>query len=77
MDAALVRRRVALEPDAERAAAHDVRARHALSARGRERVLRVARTIADLDGRDTVGKDQLLRAIGLRQDAGAAAEEAA
>jgi hypothetical protein len=34
-------------------------------------------TIADLDGRDTVGKDQLMRSVGLRQDAAPASEEAA
>jgi len=48
-----------------------------LSARGRERVLRVARTIADLDASDAVTRSHLLRAIGLRQDAGAAPEAAA
>jgi len=68
MDAALVRRLVRLEPDAERLL-HTTYERGALSARGRERVLRVAMTIADLDRHDAVGKDQLMRAIGLRQEA--------
>jgi len=76
MDAALVRRLVRLEPEAERLL-HTTYERGALSARGRERVLRVAMTIADLDGRGTVGKDQLMRAVGLRQDASPASEEAA
>jgi magnesium chelatase family protein len=75
MDAGLVRRLVRLEPDAE-SLLHTTYERGALSARGRERVLRVAMTIADLDRRDTVGKDQLLRAIGLRQETGAATEAA-
>jgi magnesium chelatase family protein len=76
MDTALVRRHVRLDPDAERLL-HATYDRGTLSARGRERVLRVARTIADLDARDGVTKAHLMRAIGLRQDAGAAPEEAA
>jgi magnesium chelatase family protein len=39
----------------------------ALSARGRYRVIRVARTIADLAGRDRVREDDLLTALSLRQ----------
>jgi magnesium chelatase family protein len=46
----------------------------ALSARGRHRVLRVARTIADLDGHDRVTADDVLTALSLRQRA--SAEEA-
>jgi magnesium chelatase family protein len=76
MDTALVRRHVRLDPDAERLL-HATYDRGTLSARGRERVLRVARTMADLDARDGVTKAHLMRAIGLRQDAGAAPEEAA
>jgi magnesium chelatase family protein len=76
MDTALVRRHVRLEADAERLL-HTTYDRGTLSARGRERVLRVARTIADLDGSDTLSRAHVLRAIGLRQDAGAAPEEAA
>ena len=67
LDATLVRRHVAL--DARGAAmlrrAYD---RGTLSPRGHDRVLRVARTIADLDAHETVGPDQLLEALGLRQD---------
>jgi magnesium chelatase family protein len=76
MDAALVRRHVRLEPAAERLL-HATYDRGSLSARGRERVLRVARTIADLEGSAGVTRSHLLRAIGLRQDAGAVPEEAA
>lgn len=39
-----------------------------LSARGRERVLRVARTIADLRNSDRVGSEHLFEALSLRQD---------
>ncbi|HEX8977861.1 MAG TPA: YifB family Mg chelatase-like AAA ATPase [Solirubrobacteraceae bacterium] len=45
-----------------------------LSARGRHRVLRVARTIADLDGRGRVAREDVLTALSLRQPS--AAEEA-
>ncbi|HEY2770271.1 MAG TPA: YifB family Mg chelatase-like AAA ATPase [Solirubrobacteraceae bacterium] len=38
-----------------------------LSARGRHRVLRVARTIADLAGRERVAEDDVLTALSLRQ----------
>jgi magnesium chelatase family protein len=51
--------------------AHQVLARAydsgALSARGRHRVLRVARTIADLDARRDVQADDVLLALSLRQ----------
>jgi magnesium chelatase family protein len=39
----------------------------ALSPRGRERVLRVARTIADLEGHERIRESDLLLALGLRQ----------
>ena len=38
----------------------------ALSARGHQRTLRVARTIADLEGSDRVGADHVREALGLR-----------
>ena len=44
-----------------------------LSARGRHRVIRVARTIADLAGRDRVRREDVLVALGLRQRSGAEA----
>jgi magnesium chelatase family protein len=67
LDAALVRRHVALDRHGASVLrrAYD---RGTLSPRGHDRVLRVARTIADLDGSDGVGAAHLLEALGLRQD---------
>ncbi len=66
MDGRLVRRHVILEE-----AASDTLGRAyaigALSARGRHRVQRVARTIADLDRRDLVTQSDVLTALSLRQ----------
>jgi magnesium chelatase family protein len=45
---------------------YELHDRHALSARGHARVLRVARTLADLDGADRVGPDHIHAAAGLR-----------
>ena len=42
--------------------------RHALSARGHTRILRVARTVADLDGSDVVGPEHVSIAASLRFD---------
>jgi magnesium chelatase family protein len=42
--------------------------RHSLSARGHTRILRVARTVADLDGANTVGSDHVAIAASLRFD---------
>jgi magnesium chelatase family protein len=74
LDAALVRRHVALDKRgaAVLRLAYD---RGTLSPRGHDRVLRVARTIADLDGHDTVSADHLLEALGLRQDVTASSAE--
>jgi magnesium chelatase family protein len=66
LDGRLVRRHVRLQGAAERALgqAYD---RGSLSARGRHRVLRVARTIADLNQREGVDIDDVLMALALRQ----------
>jgi magnesium chelatase family protein len=68
MDARLVRRHVQLEEAAERALgrAYSV---GALSARGRHRVLRVGRTVADLEHHQRVTHEDVLTALGLRQHA--------
>jgi magnesium chelatase family protein len=67
LDSALVRRHVRLDDrgDSVLRRAYD---RGALSPRGHDRVLRVARTIADLDESDLVRSGHLLEALGLRQD---------
>jgi magnesium chelatase family protein len=64
-----VRRHVRLEPGAADALGRAY-ALGALSARGRHRVLRVARTIADLEGHDRVTEADVLTALSLRQRAG-------
>jgi magnesium chelatase family protein len=66
MDGKLVSRHVRLEAAAEAAVARAYDA-GALSARGRHRVLRVARTIADLEQSDRVSVDHILTALSLRQ----------
>jgi magnesium chelatase family protein len=52
---------------------YELHDRQALSARGHARVLRVARTMADLDGSDRIGPDHVYAAAGLRLDAPATA----
>jgi magnesium chelatase family protein len=66
MDARLMRRHVRLDDVAERTLARAY-AVGALSARGRHRVLRVARTIADLEHHARVSHQDVLTALGLRQ----------
>jgi magnesium chelatase family protein len=51
--------------------------RHTLSARGHTRILRVARTVADLDGSDVVGPEHISVATSLRLDDTAPLAEAA
>ncbi len=66
MDSRQVRRYVRLDEAAEQALARAY-AVGALSARGRHRVLRVARTIADLERHGRVTHQDLLTALSLRQ----------
>jgi magnesium chelatase family protein len=66
LDSRGVQRYVRLEPAGERVLARAYAA-GALSARGRDRVLRVARTIADLEGRKQIGSENVLAALSLRQ----------
>jgi magnesium chelatase family protein len=69
LDAKLARRFVQLDPAAERLLGRAY-VSGALSARGRHRVLRVARTIADLNGHAKVAESDLLLALSLRQRSG-------
>jgi magnesium chelatase family protein len=66
MDGRLIRRHVRLDDSAERALSRAY-AVGALSARGRHRVLRVARTIADLRAHEHVTHGDLMTALSLRQ----------
>jgi magnesium chelatase family protein len=69
MDAGTIQSRVKLD-DRGQAALGDAYLAGMLSARGRHRVLRVAQTIADLDGRETVTGADVLLALNFRQRAG-------
>lgn len=66
MDAALVRRHVGLDDEGERML-RVAYGRTLLSARGHERVLKVARTLADLDGCERVGAQHVGHALTLRR----------
>jgi magnesium chelatase family protein len=72
MDARALRAHARLESGAEERL-RQAYEREALSARGMHRVVRVARTIADLAGREEVAAADVLAALGLRQDRGAPA----
>jgi magnesium chelatase family protein len=72
----VVRRHVRLEEAAERLLA-EAYAAGTLSARGRHRVVRVAQTVADLEGRDRITTDDVLTALSLRQRSAAEAALAA
>lgn len=65
MDAAATRRHVGLGPGA-RSRLLEGHGRVPLSGRGRDRVLRLARTIADLGGRERVGADDIDEALSFR-----------
>jgi magnesium chelatase family protein len=68
MDAHLLRRHVNLADEAD-VPLVDVYRRGELSARGRDRTLRVARTIADLAGEDRVEREHVVAALGYRHEA--------
>jgi magnesium chelatase family protein len=76
MDAAMLRRHLKLNGDGERTMAR-ARERGMLSARGQHRALRVARTLADLDGLERVGGEQISRALASRPEAGLSERRAA
>ena len=65
MDARLTQAHVKLPPDLQTMLLTVARA-GSMSFRGQHRALRLARTIADLDGRDQIGRDDLAEAIGYR-----------
>jgi magnesium chelatase family protein len=71
MDGRLARRYARLDSSGEQALgqAYEV---GALSARGRHRVLRVARTIADLEHHERVTRTDVLTALAMRQRGGGA-----
>ena len=76
MDGRTLRRHVRLEAAAGEALGRAYSAGE-LSARGRHRVLRLARTIADLDGHEIVTQRDVLLALSLRQRGGGEAALAA
>ena len=61
-----MRRLCPLEP-AARSALYAAHERLRLSVRGHDRVLRVARTLADLDGRDRIARRDIAQAVGYRE----------
>jgi len=76
MDAGMLRHHVRLSDRGE-ALLRGARERAMLSARGQHRVLRVARTIADLDGCERVRPAHVAQAIALRGDASLAGDRLA
>jgi magnesium chelatase family protein len=67
LDARLLRRHVHVADDVERPLA-DAYRRGELSARGRDRTLRLARTIADLAASDEVQREHVVAALGYRHE---------
>ncbi len=75
MTARLLREHAAATPSALRLL-YELHDRHRLSARGHGRVLRVARTLADLDESASIGPEHITLAAGLRLEAAALATAA-
>jgi magnesium chelatase family protein len=75
MGARLLREQANATPSALRLL-YELHDRHRLSARGHSRVLRVARTVADLEASDVVGPEHVALAAGLRFESAALAEAA-
>ena len=75
MPARLLREHAEATPSALRLL-YELHDRHRLSARGHGRVLRVARTLADLDDSATVGPEHITRAAALRLETAALAAAA-
>jgi magnesium chelatase family protein len=76
MDGAMLREHARPDEAGERMLAH-AREKGLLSGRGQHRALRVARTIADLDGRERVQAKHLAEALALRPDPGLSNRRAA
>lgn len=76
MDSRLLRSHLALDDVAERPLRRAYE-RGALSARGRDRALRVARTVADLAGSERIAVGHVTAALGYRHDAEGADDAAA
>ncbi|HEX4114345.1 MAG TPA: YifB family Mg chelatase-like AAA ATPase [Solirubrobacteraceae bacterium] len=76
MDASMLRRHLKLDRQGEQTMAC-ARERGLLSARGQHRALRVARTLADLRGRERVGGEEITRALTLRPEVGLSGRRAA
>jgi magnesium chelatase family protein len=76
MDAQMLRRHLKLDERGEQMMVR-ARERGLLSARGQHRGLRVARTLADLDGSERVGSEHVSRAFILRPEAGYSQRRAA
>jgi magnesium chelatase family protein len=76
MDAPMLRRHLKLDRQGEQIMAR-ARERGLLSARGQHRALRVARTLADLKGRERVGGEHVSQALTLRPEVGLSGHRAA